>query len=188
MGERANAILMLNGPHHALQGSGLDAEGSKVKVCPHCAEELPDDATVCSECHKDPSVLPEWAMTGRSYEPVRGRLGDEREPDGSPELIDRIERLEDATRERPIPPVVWVSLALSFGPLISLLPRVGLTGTILGIAGLVAGLVLGLLARWQIQASNGRLGGMIWANIAIALNAIRFVGILLAYSWIFLAR
>ncbi len=29
---------------------------------------------------------------------------------------------------------------------------------------------------------------MIWANVAIALNAIRLVGILLVYSWIFLAR
>ncbi len=116
-----------------------------MKVCPHCAEELPDDAPVCSECHKDPSVLPVWAVAGRSYKPGRQGPGDARQPDGIPALLDRIERLEDATQKRPIPQVVWVSFALSFSP-------------------------------------------MIWANVAIALNAIRLVGILLVYSWIFLAR
>jgi hypothetical protein len=159
-----------------------------VKVCPHCAEELPDDATVCSECHKDPSALPAWAVAGGSHKPgSRPGPDDAREPDGSPELIDRVERLEDAVRERPIPQVVWVSLALLFSPMIgSLLP--GTIGVILGILGLVAGLVLGIFARSQIQASDGRLGGMVLANIAIGLNVIRLVGILLAYSEGFLTR
>ncbi len=129
-----------------------------MKVCPHCAEELPDDAPVCSECHKDPSVLPVWAVAGQSYKPGRQGPGDARQPDGIPALLDRIERLEDATQKRPIPQVVWVSFALSFSPMIGpLLPRVGLTGAILGILGLGAGLVLGILARSQIQAQTGVL-------------------------------
>ncbi len=160
-----------------------------MKVCPHCAEELPDDATVCSECHKDPAVPPAWVAAGRSDDLVQRRTDDARAPDRIAELHDRIERLEDATRERPIPQVVWVSLALSFSPLISsLLPGVGFTGAILGALGLVAGLALGIIARSQIQASNTRLGGMVWANVAIALNALRLVLFLLAYVRVFPAR
>jgi hypothetical protein len=39
-----------------------------VKVCPHCAEELPDEATVCSNCLKDPAVAPAWAVPRRPDE------------------------------------------------------------------------------------------------------------------------
>src|SRR5262245_6172486 len=32
------------------------AETLRMKVCPHCAEELSDQATVCPHCHKDPGA------------------------------------------------------------------------------------------------------------------------------------
>jgi hypothetical protein len=39
-----------------------------MKVCRHCAEELPDEATVCPECHKDPAVAPAWAVPEAPHE------------------------------------------------------------------------------------------------------------------------
>jgi hypothetical protein len=150
-----------------------------VKVCPHCTEELPDEATVCPVCHKDPAARPAWAVAKRPDEAPSQWPEDAQGPNPDPDLLERIQRLEDATRERPIPQIVWVSLALSYSWLF-----VGLLGFLLhGIAGLIlvlvglhiTGLVLGIVARHQIEASNGRLGGMMWANIAIALNLIRLV-------------
>ncbi len=147
-------------------------------MCPHCAEELPDQATICSECHKDPAARPAWAVANRPDEAPSRWPEDARGPNPDPDLLERIQRLEDATRKRPIPPIVWVSLALSFSWLFVGLFGFflhGILGVILVLVGLITGLVLGIVARHQIEASNGRLGGMIWANIAIALNLIRLV-------------
>jgi len=50
-----------------------------VKVCPHCAEELPDDATVCPECHKNPAEIVASAMPEASHEPEAWSFADARE-------------------------------------------------------------------------------------------------------------
>jgi zinc-ribbon domain len=68
-----------------------------VKVCPHCAEELPDEATVCPNCHKDPALAPAWNVP-RPDETSRRRLGDVFGPDGvlptSDQVPSPVERLE----------------------------------------------------------------------------------------------
>jgi len=45
--------------------------------------------------------------------------------------------------------------------------------------GIIIGLVLGIVARRQIKSSNGRLGGLVLANIAIALNLVPLIYILI---------
>ena len=62
----------------------------------------------------------------------------------------------EAARERPIPRIGWVALIWT------LLPG----------GGIIIGLVLGIIARRRIKASNGQLGGLALANIAIALNLV----------------
>ncbi len=36
-----------------------------MKVCPHCAEELPDEIRVCSHCGRDTTVEPVWKTSPR---------------------------------------------------------------------------------------------------------------------------
>jgi zinc ribbon protein len=54
-----------------LQEDRAQAETERVKVCPHCAEELPDEAKVCTECGKDPAVGRTSAVADRQHEPNR---------------------------------------------------------------------------------------------------------------------
>ena len=90
------------------------AETVSVRVCPHCAEELPDEATVCSGCHKDPTVAPAWAAP-RSDEPSP-RLGDVFGPNRVLPTSDRVpapyERLEPGRALGEVPSTVWLSLIL----------------------------------------------------------------------------
>jgi ribosomal protein L40E len=143
------------------------AEVLDVKVCPHCAEELPDEATVCSRCRKDPAVAPAWAVAKRSEAPPVGLWWDDSEdtwePNRVPDPMDEhpglYESLEPAAAHEPeIPRIVWAALAL----------------TLFG-GGIITGLVLGIIARRQIKSSNGRLGGLALANIAIALNLVTLI-------------
>ena len=54
---------------------------------------------------------------------------------------------------------------------------VALGATVFG-GGIIIGLVLAIVARRQIKSSNGRLGGLALANIAIALNLVPLIYIL----------
>jgi hypothetical protein len=164
------------------------AEILGVKVCPHCAEELPDEETVCSRCHKDPAVAPAWAAPRRPEEPSPGRLGDVWGPDGllptSEPVPAPFKRLEPAGA-LGIPSKVWVSLILAFvwgfaGGMIAgltspLLPRGG--GLTLHAAGFVAGLILGIWGLAEVGPSD-RLGRIL-AQIAIAVNGFNLAWIVI---------
>jgi hypothetical protein len=150
---------------------GPDVEASRVKVCPHCAEELTDEATVCPQCHKDPAVRPARATLGESPSETRHWSDWPEqaawEPDSVPDPLDdtpgALESLEPrAAREPEIPRVVWAALAWTLFP---------------G-GGIIIGLVLGIIARRRIKSSDGRLGGLGLANIAIAVNLVPLIYIL----------
>jgi len=153
-----------------------------VKVCPHCAEELPDEATVCSGCHKDPAVAPAWNVPGRLDEPSLRRLGDVFGPDGLLPAYDNVpapfKRLEPSGA-LGIPSKVWMSLILAFvwgfawGMIAGLTSPALPWGTrlILQAVGYIAGLILGIWGRAEVGPSD-RTGRNL-GNIAIALNAFR---------------
>jgi hypothetical protein len=153
-----------------------------VKVCPFCAEELSEEATVCSNCHKDPAVAPAWNMPGRPGEPSPPRLGDAFGPDGLLPTSDQVpspfERLEPAGASR-IPSKVWISLTLALVWVFASGMIAGLTspalpwGTrlILQAAGYIAGLILGIWGRAEVLPSDRR--GHILGNTAIGLNGFR---------------
>jgi hypothetical protein len=143
-----------------------------VKVCPHCAEELPDEATVCPTCHKNPAEAPAWAAP----RPPAGasRLGDVWEPNGvlpSSERVPAPFKPSEAERRPAVPPIVWASLLLwcSWG-WIAPVPS-GVAGLILMPAGYAVGLIF---AIWgEVQASDP-LGRRL-ATLAIILNGMPLV-------------
>lgn len=79
--------------------------------------------------------------------------------DGVPGPFESLEPA--AAREPEIPRIVWVALLATL-----------FSGAI------IVGLVLGIVARRQIKSSDGRLGGLALANIAIALNLLPLIYIL----------
>jgi hypothetical protein len=164
-------------------------KGTSVKVCPFCAEELSDEATVCSKCHKDPAVAPAWSVPGRPDETSLRRLGDVFGPDGFLPTSDQVpspfERLEPSGASR-IPSKVWMSLILGLVWGFALRMIAGQTSPslpswarfILPAAGYIAGLILGIWGRAESGASDRR--GEILGNVAIALNAYRLAWIVIA--------
>jgi hypothetical protein len=162
-----------------------------VKVCPHCAEELPDEATVCSNCHRDPAVAPAWSVPGRPDEPSLRRLGDLFGPDGVLPTSDQgtspLERLEPSWASR-IPLKVWMSLiiGLAWGFALRMIVRQTSPSLpmwayfVLPAAGYIVGLILGIWGRAEEGASDRR--GQILGNIAIALNAYRLAWIVFVFG------
>jgi hypothetical protein len=153
-----------------------------VKVCPHCAEELPDEATVCSNCHKDPALASAWSVPARPDETSLRRLGDVFGPDGVLPSSDNVpapfKHLEPSGA-LGIPPKVWMSLILAFVWGFAWAMIAGLTSpalpwrtrVILQAVGYIAGLILGIWGRAEVGPSDRT--GQILGNIAIALNALR---------------
>jgi hypothetical protein len=160
----SSLALIVAGPH---------ADISSVRVCPHCAEELADEATVCSMCHKDPTVAPAWTAPKSPDEPGPLRLDDVWGPNGVLPTSHRVPALYYKPPERAgagVPPMVRVSLllALCWGLVVSLMPLPWVAELILRPAGYVAGLVLGIRGRGEALDRLGR----ILAELAIILNAI----------------
>ena len=159
-----------------------------VKVCPHCAEELRDEATVCSTCHKEPALAPAWNVPRRPDETSLRRLGEVFGPDGrlptSDQVHSPVERLEPPRASR-IPLKVWISLILPVVWGFALRMIVGQTSLSLPLwarfmlpaAGYIAGLILGIWGRAEAGASDRR--EVILGNVAIALNAYRLAWIVL---------
>ena len=78
---------------------------------------------------------------------------------------------------------MWLSLVLwLFGGVLGygLFAITGITGPIRAIAVPVIGLILGIVGRSQIKSSNGQLGGLVLANIAIALHLVSLVWLLIS--------
>jgi hypothetical protein len=147
------------------------AETTIVKVCPHCAEELPEEATACSVCGKDPAAVPAWAERAADHRSPP-RLDDVFEPSGV------LPTAPHKSVERPgslgIPSKVWMSLILAFGWRVVYVALLPLTwGLFLGPLGYVVGLILGISGKGEVQASD-RLGRIL-ATLAIIFNAINLV-------------
>ena len=156
-----------------------------VKVCPHCAEELPDEGTVCPNCHKDPALAPAWNVPLRPDETSLRRLGNVFGPDGVLPTSDQVPspfgRLEPSKTSR-IPLKVWISLilALAWGFALRMIAGTSLSLPLwarfmLPAAGYIAGLILGIWGRAEAGASDRR--GEILGNLAIASNAYRLAWI-----------
>jgi len=177
------AASTAGGAHTArLQRRRPDAEVPSVKVCPHCAEELADEATVCSNCNKDPAAAPAWNVPERPDETSLRRLGNVFGPDGVLPTSDQVpasfKGLEPSWASG-IPSKVWMSLILALVWGFASGMMAGLTsptlpweaGLILQAAGYVAGLILGIRGRAEAGPSD-RLA-QILGNIAIGLNGFR---------------
>jgi hypothetical protein len=83
--------------------------------------------------------------------------------DGSPGPYESLE--PEAAQQPPIPWIAWASLVWA----------------LIG-GGIIIGLILGIVARRRIKASNGQLGGLALANIAIALNLVTLIFIVVVIA------
>jgi hypothetical protein len=176
------------GKRHGYSGGDPTPKVTSVKVCPHCAEELPDEATVCSNCRKDPALAPARKAPERPDETSLRRLGDAFGSDGilpTSEQVPAPFKDPETSWNAGIPSKVWISLALALawglasgvmaGPTSPALPWG--TRLILQAAGYIAGLILGIWGRAEVPPGD-RLG-QILGNIAIGLNGFRLGWIVL---------
>jgi hypothetical protein len=168
-----------------------------VKVCPHCSEELPDDAIVCPECHKDPAEAPAWATTARRDEFQPWWPDDRSQPRGDPSIPGSVpapyQRMEPAVARRwPIPPKVGASLviAVAWGYVAAVLAEplarlvspaaAGPFMRILLLVGYTVGLILAKVGRAEVEDSD-RVGRIL-VSFGIGLNAIRLAFFVIPYA------
>jgi hypothetical protein len=168
------------GPQAGSRRPWVRAETRSVKVCPHCAEELPDESTVCTQCHKDPAQAPAWATPRRPDEPPpwwsEDVLQSSRGP-GSPDTVPaRYRRMELAAGRGGslgVPSKVWASIILGFGwgfvPGIVAGPLPLGARLIVLLLGYVVGLIVGNLGRAEVAESDRLV--KILAIVGIGLNA-----------------
>lgn len=140
-----------------------------MKVCRHCAEELTDEATVCSVCGRDPTAAPTWAERGTPDHGSLQRLDDVFEPTGVLPTFDH--KSVEPSGSLGIPSKVWMSLILAFGWRVAVsLTLLPLPWVLFSPIGYVVGLILGIIGKGEVQASD-RLGRTL-AMVAIMFNAI----------------
>jgi hypothetical protein len=156
-----------------------------VKVCPYCAEELPDDATVSPECHKDPNLAPAWVGARRPDDVApwwSEDAGPTRELDSPYSVPGHYEGLEPGAARRRLLPfkvsasivcwVAWLFLgstlarlqAASWQPTLELVFGLGLS---------IAGVIFGVLG-WEDVKDPDRTARST-ASFAIAFNAYHLV-------------
>jgi hypothetical protein len=162
----------------------LRAETLSVKMCPHCAEELPDEATVCPTCRKDPAVAPAWAAPRPPREAGSARLGNVWGPNGvlpTSEHVPAPYKTPEPARAG-VPATVWASLILGWGwGWVAPVPS-GVAGLIVP-AGYVVGLIFGIWG--EVQASDRR--GRMLATLAIIVNGFNLAWTLYGILWYRLA-
>ena len=152
-----------------------------MKVCPHCAEELPDEATVCPTCHKEPAKAPVWAAPRHPGEAGSSRLGNVWGPNGVLPTSERVPapyEPPDPAKSEGVPSKVWASLILGWCWGWVAPDPSGAVGLILP-AGYVVGLILGIWG--EVQASD-RLGRML-ATLAIIVNGSNLAWTLYGMLW-----
>ena len=185
----SRALAGSPGKRHGYSGGDPTPRVTSVKVCPHCDEELLDEATVCSNCRKDPALAPARKAPERPDEISLRRLGDAFGSDGILPTSERVPApFKDPETSSPsrLPSKVWISLALALAWGLAPWVMAGLTspalplGTrlILQAAGYIAGLILGIWGRAEVPPWD-RLG-QILGNIAIGLNGYRLAWIVLS--------
>jgi hypothetical protein len=151
-----------------------------MRVCPHCAEELPDDALVCTHCGKDPTVEPERSTPVRpDEEPWRpGTPGAPLSP-GSPAASGLPPGAAPPPTERPVPLGRQPANTLAVLSLVVVLVSgaFGFFNWWLSMGLNVVGLVMAVVAMQQVRGSPGDRG-FGFALAALILGALGLLGFL----------
>lgn len=128
-----------------------------MKVCPHCAEELPDEIRVCSQCSRDTTVEPVWKTNPRVpsgtglYGPGAGP------PTGLP----------TATGETPANTLAVTALGV-----VLVSQVLGLYSWVLALIADAAGFLMGLVAMHQVRSSKEPGYGFGFALAAVIIGGL----------------